>query len=216
MSDEIEVTACGEIVAHGVGGDLWIEPRNSGGFWAHVGGNGHPSEMGSVILTGEQLAAWCLRVLWRVGGEQPAAGAELMRVLGRMVGDPGRSAVDDAWMRRSLELLRQRPETDPGWDPVPMDAGCGEDEPAVTIEQVMEAWGIRDLQLRVVSRVEEPMRVVVNSEEVDWRAQELFGAGCCVPTIPTRFGSVLGVGGNHAEALRCALDNAAGPWGDGL
>lgn len=120
---EVEVTERGEIVVRGQNGDVWAYQNPGDDAWWVC------AEEDDTRLTDDQLAAWCRRVLREVEGDTHAAGDELMRVLGGLVGDPGRSAEDDAWMRRTLDILRRRTETDPAWEPVPVDAELREVDP---------------------------------------------------------------------------------------
>lgn len=99
-----------------------------------------------------------------------------------------------AWCRRVLR------EVDP--DPVP------------TVDEVMEAWGIDDLVIHIPRHRDGSSSVCVNSDTVMMRFCDLYSAGHCPPTTDSRTGSLLGKGPTHAEALRNALANAAGPWGD--
>lgn len=155
MSDEVKVTPHGEIVARCIEGEVWTEPDPDGISLTIEEGDERPRKLASALLSREDMAAWCRRVL---------------------------------------------AEVDP--DPVP------------TVDELMEAWGVRDLQVRVVSRPDEPLRVVVNSDEVMRRGDDLSLAGADTLETRARHGSVIGIGPTHADALRNALANAAGPWGD--
>lgn len=88
-------------------------------------------------------------------------------------------------------------------------------DPVPTVDEVMAAWGVDDLQIRVVPRAHFlPSRVVIRSDEVLGREDDLSLAGVDVQTTRTRYADVIGAGADHADALRNALANAAGPWGD--
>ena len=66
MSDEIEVTERGEIVARCILGEAWTEPHSDGHVWLHVEDEDNARIVASALVSREQLAAWCRRVLREV------------------------------------------------------------------------------------------------------------------------------------------------------
>lgn len=66
MSEPIEVTEWGEIVARCIEGAAWTEPHPAGHVWLHVEDEANARIVASALLSREDMAAWCRRVLREV------------------------------------------------------------------------------------------------------------------------------------------------------
>ena len=66
MIDEVEVTERGEIVARCVDGGVWTEPHPDGHVWMHIEDAENPRMVASAVVSRDDLAAWCRRVLAEV------------------------------------------------------------------------------------------------------------------------------------------------------
>lgn len=66
MSENIEVTERGEIVARCIDGGVWTDPEPDGSVWLVVEDSDNPRMLATALLTRDDLAAWCRRVLRKV------------------------------------------------------------------------------------------------------------------------------------------------------